>query len=286
MINKDLKIAFFGNSWFSALTLSAMKANGLVPSLIVTTPDRPKGRKLVLTKTETKVWAEENGVPFVEQEKIRDEAFQATLQGFDLFIVASYGKIVPDSLLAIPKYGTLNLHPSLLPKYRGASPLQSQILADDKEVGITIMLMDREVDHGDILAQQKVEVPNWPPKTSELKVLTADVGGTLLVQTIDGWVAGTIKAVPQNHAQATFCTKFEKADGLMDIVNGDPYQNYLKIQAFDIWPGTYFMVKRGEIEQKVIVKEAKFENGTLQILRVLPEGKKEMSYKDFLNGLR
>ena len=148
------------------------------------------------------------------------------------------------------------------------------------------MLMDREVDHGDILAQEKISVTNWPPKTSELKVLTADIGGKLLVETIDGWIAGNIKAVPQDHTQATFCTKFEKADGLIDIVSGDPYQNYLKIQAFDIWPGTYFMVKRGEVEQKVIVKEAKFENGALTILRVLPEGKKEMSYKDFLNGLR
>ena len=144
--NQQTKTAYFGNSKFSVYCLEEMKKLGLVPDLIVTTPDRPKGRKLELTESETKAWAKANGVAFIEQEKLRDPAFLNYLQStiYDLYIVASYGKIIPDSILNLPKYKTINIHPSLLPKYRGPSPLQEQILNDDRNVGVTIMQMDKE----------------------------------------------------------------------------------------------------------------------------------------------
>ena len=146
----NTKIAFFGNSKFSVFCLEEMKNLGQTPDIVITTPDRPSGRKMQLTKSETKIWAEENNISFIEQEKLKDESFLEKLKEYDLFIVASYGKIVPKVILDMPKYGVLNIHPSLLPKYRGPSPLQEQILNDEKNIGVTVMKMDEQIDHGPI----------------------------------------------------------------------------------------------------------------------------------------
>ena len=148
MFNKNIKIAFFGNSEFSLIVLKELKKNGIIPELIVATPDKPQGRKMILTPTPTKVWAEENSIEYVAPEKLKDESFLDKIKNYNLFIVASYGKIIPNVLIDIPKYKVLNIHPSLLPKYRGPSPLQEQILNDEKHVGVSIMLIDDQVDHG------------------------------------------------------------------------------------------------------------------------------------------
>lgn len=284
-MNNNIKIAFFGNSKFSVFCLEEMKNLGQTPDMVITTPDKPSGRKMQLTKSETKVWAEENNVLFIEQEKLKEETFLEKLKAYDLFIVASYGKIVPNVILDLPKYGVLNIHPSLLPKYRGPSPLQEQILNDEKNVGVTVMLMDAEIDHGPIITQERTDIPNWPVNLIKLKEITAKTGVKLLIDNLEAWINKKIKAKAQDHNLATFTKKVEKNDGLLDLEFGKPYENYLKTKAFYPWPGTFFFITKGEQKIRVIIKESEYTDGKFSIIRVLPEGKKEMSYGDFLRGL-
>lgn len=284
----NIKMVFFGSSKFSVYCLEELKTLGIIPNLIVTTPDAPTGRGLILTGTPVKAWAEENNIKCLTPKSLRTEEIFNTLKEHnpDLFLVASYGKIVPENIIDLPKYKTLNIHPSLLPKYRGPSPLQEQILHDEKNVGVTIMLMDKEVDHGPIIKQEAVTIPDWPVKLDELKVILAKTSADLFASVINDWIEGKIVPTEQNHEQATFTKKVEKTDGLIDIVNGDTYKNFLKIQAYSTWPQTYFFLEKGNKKIRVIIKEAKFVDEKLEILRVVPEGKKEMNYEDFLRGLK
>lgn len=280
---KDVKIAFFGTSELSLQVLEELKKLGVMPDLVVTTPDKPQGRKMILTPTLTKVWAENNSIECIEPVKLKDELFLEKMRNYNLFIVASYGKIIPKVLIDMPKYKVLNIHPSLLPKYRGPSPLQGQILNDEKEVGVSIMLIDEQVDHGVIIAQKKVEIPGWPVGFNKLSEILAKEGSKILADVLPSWIKGTIKAKEQNDSEATFTKKAEKADGLIDL-NDDGYKNYLKILAYEDWPVAYFETMKDGVKKKVIIKKAEFKDGQLKILRVLPEGKKEMPYEDFLRG--
>jgi len=285
MFNKDVKIAFFGNSEFSLIVLKELKKNGIVPDLIVTTPDKPQGRKMILTPTQTKVWAEESNVECVEPIKLKDETFLEKIKNYNLFIVASYGKIIPKAVIDIPKYQVLNIHPSLLPKYRGPSPLQEQILNDEKEVGVSIMLIDEQVDHGAIIAQKKVEIVGWPIGFLSLQETLAKEGSKLLAGILPDWIKGKIKTEVQNDNEATFTKKVEKQDGFVDL-SSDAYKNYLKILAFEEWPKTYFEIDKKGQKIRVIIKKAIWKDNALEILSVIPEGKKEMDYKSFLLGLK
>lgn len=285
MFNYDIKTAFFGNSEFSLLVLEELKKLGFSPDIIITTPDKPQGRKMVLTPTPTKVWAENNSIEYIEATKLKDENFLEKIKNYNLFIVVSYGKIIPKVIIDIPKYKTINIHASLLPKYRGPSPLQEQILNDEKNVGTSIMLIDEQVDHGAILAQKKVEIPDWPVGFNRLCEILAKESSILLMEILPEWLKGKIKPKEQNHDDATFTKKVEKQDGLIDL-SGDQYKNYLKTLAYENWPGTFFETDFHGKKIKVIIKKAEWKDGTLKILRVIPEGKKEMNYEDFLRGLK
>ena len=294
MFNKEIKIAFFGNSEFSFIVLEEMKKLGITPEIIVTTIDKPQGRKMILTKTPTKIWAENNSVEYIEATKLKEPKFLEKISGYDLFVVASYGKIIPKEVIDLPKYKVLNVHPSLLPKYRGPSPLQTQILNDEKEVGVSIMLIDEQVDHGAIISQKVVDISNWPIGFEELQSLLAKEGSVLLAKILPEWIKGEIVEKEQDHDKATFTKKVEKADGLINL-SDNPYKNYLKILAYENWPNAYFETDKkvpinedvfGQKEIRVIIKKADFKDGLLNILKVVPEGKKEMDYKSFLNGLK
>ena len=285
MFSNDIKIAFFGNSEFSLQTLEELKKLGITPDLVVTTPDKPQSRKMIFTPTQTKVWAENNSIEYIEPVKLKDEAFLEKMKEYDLFIVASYGKIIPKVLIDIPKYKVLNVHPSLLPKYRGPSPLQEQILNNEEDVGVSIMVIDEEVDHGGILAQEKIEIPNWPVGFNKLSEILAKEGARILSSILPNYIKGKAKPKEQDHNKATFTKKVEKPDGLIDL-SKDVYKNYLKILAYEDWPGTYFEASHNGQKIKVIIKKSEFKDGELKILRVLPEGKKEMDYEAFLRGLR
>ncbi len=275
---------FFGTPQFAVFVLEELLRSGIKPALIVTAPDKPQGRGLLLTPPPIKVWAKENGIPFIQPVKL-DNAFIAELKSnsCELFVVAAYGKIIPKEILKIPSHGTLNVHPSLLPKYRGASPIQSQIMNDEKEIGVTIMLVDEEMDHGPIIAQQKLNIEKMPSAPKLLEML-ARSGGKLLSEVIPNWITKEIEPKDQKHDEATFTKKITKEDGLVSLQNDDTYKNYLKYLALDPWPGTYFFALRHGKRIRVAIKKAEFIDNRFEIKEVLPEGGKTMPYGDFLRG--
>ncbi|MCX6702135.1 MAG: methionyl-tRNA formyltransferase [Candidatus Zambryskibacteria bacterium] len=281
---KKIIWAFFGTSNFSVIILDELKTNGFIPTLIITTEDKPKGRKLILTPPEVKIWAEKEKVPYIQPKTLKNPDVVEIInkyapKGFDVFVVASYGKIIPQSILDIPKYQTLNVHPSLLPKLRGASPIQNAILGES-ETGVTIMRLDAEMDHGPILAQEKIVLTEWPPYAEDLEKLLGKKGGKLLVETLSEWVDGKIKEQEQEHNLATYCQKIQKTDGELNL-NDNVEINLRKIRAYHIWPGAYFF---DDNKKRIVVKKAHIENDGLILDRIVPEGKKEMGYKDYLNG--
>jgi len=279
MFTNNIKIAFFGNSEFSLIVLKVLKKNGIVPELIVTTPDKPQGRKMILTPTPTKVWAGDNSIECIEPQKLQDEDFIKKINNYNLYIVASYGKIIPKNIIDLPKYKVLNIHPSLLPKYRGPSPLQTQILNDEKNIGVSVMLIDEKEDHGPILAQKKVDITEWPVGFFTIQKFLAEEGAKLLAEILPDYLSGKIKAEAQNESEVTYTKKVEKNDGLINL-STNPYNNFLKTLAFEEWPKTYFNING----KRVIVIKAVWKNNNLEILKVIPEGKKEMDYSDFIRG--
>ncbi|MDE1875095.1 MAG: methionyl-tRNA formyltransferase [Patescibacteria group bacterium] len=274
-----INFAFFGTPDRAVIALDELKKAGLVPGLIVTQPDRPQGRKLVLTPPPVKIWAERGGVPFMQPENLDDPlAIEVLRHGnFDAFVVVAYGKILKKEVLAIPRRGALNLHASLLPHLRGSSPIETAILNDERNTGATIILMDELVDHGPIIAQARVSLDAWPLPADELARHIVVQGGRLLAESLPKWVAGDIEAQPQDHSKATFTKKISKADGLIDP-NGDGYQNFLKYNAYMGWPGTYFFVERDGKKTRINITSAAFENGRFVIQKVVPEGKKETAW--------
>ena len=303
-----MKFAFFGSSQFSVYVLDELKRNLIAPDLIVTVPDKPAGRKLMLTPNPTKKWARENKIKFVEFKSLKDAtkneggvdaAKILSAEPWDFFLVASYGKIIPAAIFDIPKYKTLNIHPSLLPKYRGASPIISQILNDEKEMGTSIMVIDEGVDTGPVIAQRNITpsltLPPWgrenPPlwggqgggfSAPGLEKIMAKESVELFIEIIDKWLKGEMEAKPQDNAGATVCGKMKKEDGLLDL-NSDPRKNLLKIKAFAQWPRAYYFHNG----KRIIVTDATLdESNNLKILSVIPEGRREMPYADFLRGLR
>lgn len=272
---KDITIGFWGGPEISIITLEKLKEAGFKIAFIVTSLDKPKGRKMIVTPPPTKVWGLENNIPVLQTTDLRETTFVETLKAHncDVFVVMAYGRIIPLEVLNIPKAGSLNIHPSLLPEFRGSCPIESAILADKKETGVTVMHMDNEMDHGPIVAQEKVIVETWPPTTEELGNKLVTRGSELLVSILPDWISGKIQAVEQDHSRATYTKKIQKEDGLINL-NDDPYQNFLKIQAYHGWPSAYFM-KDGK---RIKITAASFDEGKLIIEKVIPEGKSEMSY--------
>lgn len=289
-LNKNNKIVFFGGSKLSVDVLNELKAQNILPKLIITTPDKPKGRKLVLTPTPVKVWAKENKIDVIDPVSLKkdnaDLISKLSALSPKLFLVASYGKIIPQEILDIPTNGTLNVHPSLLPKLRGASPIKSAIL-QEKETGVSIMFLDAEMDHGPIIVQEKIISwePNDPPYEKDLAEILGRKGGQILAQIIPDWLEGKIKTKEQDHEKATFCAKIEKENGEINLED-DPIKNLRKIRAFHEWPVAFYFLERNGKKIRVNIKSARVEDGKLILEKVIPEGKKEMSFADFMRGLR
>lgn len=250
---KKIKFVFFGSSQFSLYVLEELERVGLSPTLVI---DSAK-------KT----------LPMEKLKKL--EA--------DVFVVASFGKILPKELLALPKHQTLNVHPSLLPQLRGASPIQSTILGLG-DPGVTIIRMDEKMDHGPIIVQAKVSLSQWPEHYQKVEEKLARAGGQLLGLLLPKWVLGEIPEKPQDHTLATFTKLIQKEDGLLNLED-NPEINLRKILAYSTWPGAYFFFKTkiGK-ELRIVVKNAKIEDGKLVLMRIIPEGKKEMDWQDFLRG--
>ncbi len=288
-----LRFAYFGGEPLSVPVLEILKAHDLVPSLVVASPDRPAGRKLTMTPPPVKVWAEAHRIPVFQPETLKERDVLAPLTDtlFDVFVVVAYNKILPEWLIELPTHKTLNLHPSLLPQYRGASPIRTAILENNQAaVGASVMLMDKAMDSGPILAQEAFDFTDveWPTDGLLLDALLAEQGGKLLAKTIARWVAGDITPQPQDHEAATYCSKISRADGELKL---DPQslphgaaavEALLKIRAFAGWPGTFFM----HDGKRIKVNDAHLTaSGALMIGDVTPEGKKSQSFSQFLATL-
>lgn len=278
---------FFGTSEFSVILLEELNTKfGIAPDLIVTAPDRPVGRKQIITPPPAKVWAEKNDISTIQPEKLKDEEFLAVLQDYSLFIVASYGKIIPQIVLDIPELGTLNVHPSLLPKYRGASPIQNQILNDEKHVGTTIMVMDDKMDHGPLLAQKEIAASDafpFPASYIEVEKNLAIESAALLASVIEKFASKKAEPVAQNEDEATYTKIIEKADGEINLAD-DGYKNYLKYLAYSHWPKTFFFFDHDDKKMRAVITDASFADGKFVINKLIPEGKNEMTYSDFLQS--
>ncbi len=282
---QKLSIAFFGTPELVIPILNELEGAGLVPKIIVTGKDKPQGRKMLITKPIPKVWAEERGIPILQPGKI-DENFLNDFKKYDvdLGVVVAYGKILPETLLDIPRLGMINVHYSLLPKYRGATPVESAILNGDQETGVAIQKMAFALDAGDIIEKQKVTI-NPNETAPDLRNRLNEIAKGLLVKTIKELSGNSASYEKQDDSQATLCKKIKKEDGLIDP-SGDAILNYRKFRAYFGWPGSYFFVEKNGKKLRVVIKEATLKEEKFEIIRVIPEGKKEMSYKDFLSGFQ
>jgi len=268
---RKLKVVFFGTPDF-ALPIPVSLSKNFNLLAVVTNPDKKVGRKQVLTPTPVKKWAKENNIPVFTKEKL-DGVLVSDLQNLepDLFVVASFGKIIPKTFLDIPKYGVLNLHFSLLPKYRGASPMQAALINGDEVTGISIIKMDEKMDHGPVVYAEEFSLSpldNFQTLSTKMFERSAEI----LPQIIPQFVENLIPAKPQEEASATYTKIIKKEDGFFDIDN-PPEQEKLDrmIRAYYPWPTAWTRW------QEKIVKF--LPNQMIQI-----EGKKPVKLSAFLNG--
>ncbi|MDP2631334.1 MAG: methionyl-tRNA formyltransferase [Candidatus Uhrbacteria bacterium] len=235
-----MKIVFFGTPEFSVNFLKALHADeDILVSAVVCQPDKAVGRKQILTAPPTKVFALQNNIDVIQPDDLRSSVQTVqTLKsiGADAFIVVAYGKIIPDEILQIPRLRTLNVHPSLLPKYRGPSPMQSAISAGETETGVSIMILDAKMDHGPILAQAVINLEaSETIETLETKVV--DVGAPLLIDALKKYATGQLEAKDQDHDKATICKLLSREDGVIDWRESAEVIER-KIRAYQPWPGT------------------------------------------------
>lgn len=294
MSDSKLNIAFFGTPDIAVIVLEELRQAGIIPNLIVTNPDRPQGRSLTVTPSDAKIWATANNVAVFQPESFtsKDALIPITSQTWDLFIVVAYGQIMPKWLIDLPKHGTLNVHPSMLPKLRGASPIRTSILEGLHDVGVSIMQMDEKMDHGPILTQLRTPL-SFPVGGRLLDENLAHQGGLLLADCIPKWIKGEITPQEQNHEEATYCKKITKDMGELHIdplnlpTGEDAYKVYLKICAFNGWPGTFFFYngKRIKITEAYLAYVTNDTDQSLVIHKVIPEGKKEMDFEVFLKKI-
>lgn len=292
MSNK-LNIAFFGGEPLSVPVLEELKAAGIIPSLIICNPDRPSGRGMNLAKPPVKDWAEAEHIDVFQPTsyKNKEDLARLTTTDWDLFVVVAYNFILPKWLLDIPKHGVINVHPSMLPSLRGASPIRTAIMEDRRDdIGVTIMLMDEKMDHGPILDQMImfIEDEEWPMSGPVLDEALAAMGGSLLAEVIPAWVAGDIEPQEQEHEAATYTKRLTKEQSELVInpkklpTGTEAQEAILKVNAFAGIGDTFFMHEGKRVKIKTA---ALTDGGLLKILSVIPEGKKEMSFENYLQSL-
>ncbi len=238
MTNK-LDYIFFGSSKFSEYVLDALKSKGYEPEL----------------------WIKSSKGPLPE------------IPEADLYIVASFGKILPESLISKPKFQTLNVHPSLLPKLRGPAPIQEAIITGER-TGVSIMRMNAKMDQGPVLITKEVAFDHNPEHYTKAEEMLGTLGGELLAEVIPKWINGEIKEIPQNDSEATYTKLIKKEHS--DITNDSPEVAMRKIRAYEVWP----RARMGDM----IITEAHIEDNKLILDKVIPPGKKEMLYVDYLRG--
>lgn len=301
-----IKIIFMGTPHIANEILKSVLKNDTINVVgVVTQPDKPVGRKKSLTPPLVKTTALEHNLPVFQPERVRKnkELKEKLIKlNADFFLVVAYGQILPPSVLRIPKYIPINIHTSILPKYRGASPIQSALLNRDKLAGVTIMEMNKKMDEGDIFVIKKVELTERDNYFS-LENKLIDTANEALITFFTDFINDKIKRVTQNHDEASYCKKIEKTDGLLDF-NNNIDSLIGKVRAYSLWPKTYF--KYGNITYNVIdangveekhnnmpstikinKKSMKIycKNGYLEIITIQAQSKKTMPISAFFNGI-
>ena len=301
----SLNLVFCGTPAFAVPTLEKLVQSGFRVSLAVTQPDRPKGRGLELIPSPVKQSALQRELPITQPDKIKNnDAFRSQLAALkpDAIIVVGYGRLIPQWMLDLPPLGNINLHASLLPKYRGAAPIQWAIAQGETITGVTTMRLDAGLDTGDILLQR--ELPITPDDTAEtLAPRLAATGAELMVDTLRGLQVGTVHLHPQDHSQATLAPLLKKEDGMIDF-SRPATQILNRIRGFQPWPGAFtsFRGKNLQITKatplndslprtELHVRESRLlvgcgHSSSLELIEVQPEGKKRMPARDFIHGYR
>jgi len=296
---QKIKIAFFGTHEFATTILQGLINSPFIEiELVITQPDKPVGRKKELQKSPIKLLAEKYGLKVEQPNSLK--LYILSLKTYDLNIVVDYGLLIPKNILNTPKHKSINIHPSLLPKYRGASPIQTALINGNTETGTTIMLMDEKMDHGPILTQEIVKIDsndNYPILSKNL----AEKANKLLLDTIPKWVDGKIKTKAQNNSNATYCKMLTRDSGLVDF-SKSAQEIYNQYRGMTPWPGVWTTVigdkrlKLLEIKpsnKQIEVGRIKFVDdeifigcgeGSIKVLELQLEGKKAMNARSFING--
>jgi len=300
------KIVFMGTPEFAVPSLEILISHNYPIVGVVTQPDRPKGRGRVLFPSLVKSLAEHHKLPIFQPERVKNQEFVDSLKYLspDLVVVSAYGQILPKAIIEIPKMGCINVHPSLLPKYRGAAPMNWTIIQGETQTGVTIMLMDEGMDTGDILTQEETAIE--PEETfGELHDRLAVKGAALLLKTIEMIISGTVKRTPQDPARATYAPRLNKQDGLIRW-DSDIHQTANHIRGLSPLPCAYTFAK-GKMLKIFSAKAAELpvteapgtvgrateiglpvagRNGYVFVQEVQMENKNRMSVHDFLRGIR
>ncbi len=298
------KIVFIGTPEFGAIILERLAKTEYKPILVITMPDNPAGRKQILTPPPVKTTSEKYGIPLLQPASIKSRISEIRNLEPDLIIVAAYGKIIPKGILDIPKHGCLNVHPSLLPEYRGPSPIQAAILNGDKETGVTIILLDEKMDHGAIISNFQLPISN-DATAENLSKRLAKTGAELLIETIPKWISGEIKPQPQDESKATFTKIIKKEDGRIDWTK-PALEIERQIRAFYPWPGSFTFIEKNskklmlKVIEAIIVPGKNLKGGetfifekslgvkcgkdALAIKTIQLEGRKPMTSEEFLRG--
>ena len=302
-----MDLVFCGTPEFAVPTLRKLVEGGFDVRLVVTQPDRPSGRGQELTAPPVKQLAQSLGIPIVQPDKIKiNEEFRARLQSVKptAIVVVGYGRIIPKWMMDLPPLGNINLHASLLPKYRGAAPIQWAFARGETVTGVTTMRIDEGLDTGDILLQKEVSIA--PEDTAvTLAPRLAESGAELMVETLRGLAAGSIAPRPQDHSRASLAPILKKEDGRVDFTLAAP-EIVNRWRGFRPWPGAFtkfrgknlsFHVLRaldrkvaqlapGEIAVEDEHMLVGCGSGRLEVLELQPEGKRRMSARDFIHGYR
>lgn len=304
-----MKLIFMGTPEFAVPSLNKLLATGHDVFAVFTQPDRPVGRKQIVTPPPVKVLALERGIAVHQPTKIKTAEARAEIEPLfkqaDAGIVAAYGRILPDWMLAAPRLGCINVHSSLLPKYRGAAPINWAIACGETETGVTIMQMDTGLDTGAMLLQGKLAID--PQETAaELTPRLAELGAELLVETLARLERGELTPTPQNDADATYAPILNREDGQVDWTK-TATEIFNRQRGFTPFPGCYTFLNGQRLELihiAVSAESARLEPGTigdvtkdnfavacggnttLRVMEVQPAGKRPMPVRDFLNGAK
>lgn len=292
MQNKGIKFVFFGVGPLAESALYALYKNDLTPSLIITSPDKKVGRNLKIQKNIIATWCETKNIKVWQPETLENiDSKNSPLKEivFDVALVVSYPKILPKEILELPKHGTLNVHPSLLPKYRGPSPIQTALLNGETLTAVSIIKLNEKIDAGPILLQKEIEILDDDTNETLERKCGAE-GGDMLAQILSHYLEGNLKLKEQNHSEATFTRKFNKTDGEIKLEDSAiEVQN--KFKAFLPHISIFFFLKHKERELRIKISKinldkdfAKNKSAVDIIKNVIPEGKSEMTWEDFKRG--